>query len=164
MNHEDRLSELLKSLPRERAADGFTGELLTRMADSSVRPRINCSFAFAVVGVCVTIAFGLVAGWRLIQDSKKERLVRECVSIRIEYSEIHQEYGELRQEIRARQVFYLGGSDQAEYVFDLANFKDNAPLALTPPNELPAGEGHIDESASDSSTLVIPYMYRGDVI
>lgn len=146
--NDDRLRQLLRRLPRERASTGFTGRVLQRLdaaAPGRAAEKLLVRVALAASGV---MAIGLVAaivGWTVAlrpeptttakpdegaATSPAVELVKESAgtaprvesleSLRQQHRALSEELRELRQRSRSGSpLLYLGGTDQLDVVVDL---------------------------------------------
>ncbi|MBW8879267.1 MAG: hypothetical protein JF614_30380 [Acidobacteria bacterium] len=129
---DQRLTDLLRELPREHARPGFTARVLDVLepldAPRRMAPRWSFRLATAVAAatlVAVAISAGALRGGA--------RQHREAVQARQTLEELRAEHGRLEQELReisAPPVVYLGGDEKVDYVLDLGKM-GNAEVELS---------------------------------
>lgn len=111
---EEELRSLLRSLPRERASEGFTDEVLNRL-DVAKRP-IYRQPRFAMVAGLVL----LVAGWfgaGRWQDAREAEQTRQRIqALRTELEQLQNGVTLLRD---LAPVLYLGGDEDVDLVIDM---------------------------------------------
>ncbi len=113
-----RLSDLLGSLPRERARPGFASRVVARLDERSGSRSgwlVLCGVA-AGIAVLVVSAIGL----RSFDQQRKVAEVRRALAeIRSEHRALAAEIERLPDPDPVPNVVYLGGDDQADYFVDL---------------------------------------------
>ena len=118
-----RLSALLRSLPRERARNGFSARVVARLDE---RPRRRAGW-IVTSSVAAGFAFLIASGFAFHRSSEERQRIAE---VRRALAEIRDEHRSLAQAIenlpgdREPGVLYLGGDDQADYFVDLARVND----------------------------------------
>jgi hypothetical protein len=118
VNHEE-LSELLRSLPRENASNGFTTRVMAHARERRAeRPRWRVAAATALVAIIVMVS---VAGVRLA-ERRDERLRVE--KMRAEQVQLRNEL-ELLKEMSKKTdpVVYVGSSGSYDVVLDVSKQK-----------------------------------------
>lgn len=150
---EERISQLLRSLPREEASPYFTAGVLRRLREGeSPRRRIPRRVLAAVAAVLVlALAFGAREGWHRYQlRQSRARLA----ALRAEHEALNTELRALRElAAEARPVVYLGSRGDVDLVVDLARLarqrrqRTARPALVTPreslqpiPSTYPHGE------------------------
>lgn len=116
---DQRVTEILRELPREQARPGFTPRVLARLDEPQPwwrwQPRLAAT-AFAAVLVLV-----LGVAWQQQREQARvaeaRRLVRE---LRAEHRQLEQE---LRQ-IAEPPVVYLGGDEDVDLVVDMGRVRE----------------------------------------
>ena len=126
MNDEE-LSRLLSTLPASGAGEGFTGRVLSRVDERlkerahrlSARRRLIAGTLAAMVVVAVGVAGWLGYGW-LVEPSDPGQSASRVEDLRIEYRELEDELGKLRELTnRLSPMLELGGNDELGFVFDM---------------------------------------------
>lgn len=112
--NDERMDVLLRTLPKERAGEGFTSRVMGRLDDAPARKPARLVFAAAVVLMLIA-----VAGILIYQQAEKAELLEEIAMLRAEYQALSLE---LQQETGIRPVVYLGGDGQRDYVLDMSKF------------------------------------------
>ena len=126
---DQRMTDLLRALPAERASDDFTRRLLARLDRTD-----EASPRWAVSGLPVRWAFVAVAAALLLVPFTVQRLTPErriekaqarqlLEQIQSEHQQLEQELQMLRQQ-RSEPVLYLGGDDEVDYVVDLGRVRN----------------------------------------
>ena len=112
---DQRITELLRELPRERARSGFTARVLARL-DEPQAPVRRWPARLAPVALAASLVLVVVAG-SVIRDQRREAKALEAVrALRAEHSRIERELQELSS---APPVYYLGGDEDVDLVMDL---------------------------------------------
>jgi hypothetical protein len=113
MNDEE-LRSLLSSLPRERASEGFTDNLMSRL-DVAKRPFYREPRYALVASLILLVGMWFGAGrW---QDARQREETRERVqALRTEIEQLHQDINLLRD---LAPVLYLGGDENVDLVIDM---------------------------------------------
>ncbi len=122
--NDQQLSEILRSLPKERADEDFTAKLLTRLeasppATSSTVTRYR--FAVAACLCLILLGGGLVGAWHWQRLDTKRQTLAELDALRSEQRTLERELAELVALTRSEPIVYLGGSEEVDLVIDLAN-------------------------------------------
>lgn len=147
-----RLDTAFDTLPRERAGDEFTDEVLRRLpanderfsGDGGLTAR---SWYVAVAALLLlAVTFG-VREWNHRREMRQS--IERIAEMRAEYWELERELGELQEKRRAQPVIYLGEVDGTEVVLDLSAFPDARSrlraLGLLRSGVVPAVSGEGDE-------------------
>lgn len=111
---DERMGDLLRTLPKERAGEEFTSRVMGRLDQPPARKPARLVFAAAVFVMLLA-----VAGVFLYQQAEKARLREEIAILRAEYQALSLQ---LQQEDGVRPVVYLGGDDRTDYVLDMNRF------------------------------------------
>lgn len=138
---DDRLRELLRAMPRERAGRDFTAKVMRQLAASPpaatakvlVFPpagRRLSGFTGWLVAAAALLLVGLgLREWQHRRDIDES--MRRIAELRGQYQELASELKALREEAAARPVVYLGGNENVDLVLDLghlaAGTKQNPP-------------------------------------
>lgn len=130
-----RLSDLLGSLPRERARPGFASRTVARLDERPRRRagRLRIAVVAGAAGVVAGLA-ALVGGLSLYRSSEERRIA----DVRRALSEIRSEHRALAAEIERLHVtpepnvIYLGGDDQADYFVDLSRVGETQNVQPVP--------------------------------
>ena len=165
--HDEKLDSLLKSLPRERAADDFTGRVLDRIDRSKPPVFLYRRLALVTAAALVTLAVALPSISYFRQKSEKEELRQELRSLKADYREIARQYEMIRTPPEAaamrNAVIYVGGDDSVDYVIDISKLKER----LSRQDEL---KGHRDSPGltdlrpAFNNLPAIPANYQGGSI
>jgi hypothetical protein len=122
MSGNDPLKELLETMPRERAREGFTSRVLAELDRRPAPSRWSGARwlvpAAAAVGLVLVLA---VAGSIHLARERDRRaeLAAQLDTLRQEHRLLTEDLKDLRRRLFARPVIYLGGDDRADYVLDL---------------------------------------------
>jgi len=111
---EEELRSLLRSLPRERASEGFTNEVLGRL-DVAKRPVYRQPRYALAAGLVLLVAGWFGAGrW---QDVRKAEQTRQRIqALRTELEQLRNGVTLLRD---LAPVLYLGGDEDVDLVIDM---------------------------------------------
>lgn len=137
---DDRLNAALRALPREKAAAGFKGRVLARLAESApaATPVNVLPFqqrglrAKAPLWISIAAALlALVVGAREWQHRREqEEAMQRIAELRTQYEILADTMAELRgQAAAARPVVYVGGNQDVDLVFDLSRLAGDAEKA-----------------------------------
>ncbi len=117
--NDERLREELAALSREQASPGFTGRVMSRLAEQRQRrpfvamPRPAWAAGLALVAV-------LVGGLWLAEGERRQRRAQQLAHLKAEQQRLAYELAELRELAHpAAPVVYLGGDEQTDLVLDL---------------------------------------------
>ncbi len=134
--NDERVSQALKSLPREQAGLGFTAGVLRRI---ETPPRLLPARWITATAMAAVMVLALGFGWR------EWRHRQAAENLQVLLTEKHQLKAELdalrRLTAEARPVVYLGSDSQVDLVLDLGRFRrqggfgSNLPAADTAPAE-----------------------------
>lgn len=120
----DELDDLLHTMPREQAPEGFAGTVLARL-DRPPRPRPVWQLATAGA----LAAALLVGGVTWLSHSASERaLRREITALRAQHQQLESQLAELRQRLTEPKVV-VGGNDRVDYVLDLERLSSDFETA-----------------------------------
>lgn len=122
---KDRLDRLLRDLPPERASDGFTGRLMTRIAQGPQRGREREShrlvWAALAAGAGALALFAVLGQGPERAPVSQRDLRSEIAEMRRQHELLTEELTDLRTRTEsASPVLYLGSIDQVDYVVDLS--------------------------------------------
>jgi hypothetical protein len=113
---DEELRSLLRSLPRERASNGFTDEVLGRL-DVANRPfyrQPRCALAAGLVLILVVAGWFGTGRW---QDARQAEQTRQRIqALRTELEQLQKGVTLLRD---LAPVLYLGGDEDVDLVIDL---------------------------------------------
>jgi hypothetical protein len=127
--NDERLHELLKTLPREQASPSFTARVLARCrAESAPVRRAPLWRPAWSAAVAVALGLGLLVSWQVYEARQAEALrAARLASLLEEQRRLEQELGELRRYARepTAQV-YLGGDERTDLVLDLGELARRA--------------------------------------
>jgi len=134
---DQRLTDLLRELPREHARPGFTARLLDALEhpDAPRRTAPRWSFRLAPALAAVTLVAVAISAGSLMARWGGARQHRDAVRARQTLQELRAEHGRLEQELReisAPPVVYLGGDEKVDYVLDLGKVR-NAEVEMSAP-------------------------------
>ena len=119
--NDNRLSQMLQSLPREKAGADFTARVRRRLETrtASLFPPARWP-VLAAAAAAVVLALGL--GWReWRQDQAQQATVARLEPLLEETQALEEELLTLRRlTAAARPVVYLGGTEEVDLVLDLA--------------------------------------------
>ncbi len=129
---DQRLTDLLRELPREHARPGFTARVLEEL-DAPRRTTPRRSFRLATAVAAATLVAVAITAGALRELRGGARQHRDAVQARQALEELRAEHGRLEQELREISpppVVYLGGDEKVDYVLDLGKMS-NAEVATT---------------------------------
>jgi hypothetical protein len=110
---EERLRNLLGSLPRERASDGFTERVMQRLDEAGkplfLRPRL----VWATVTLLVAAGLGVHQWQATVERQRRDARIR---SIKTQIEDVQKDIRLLRD---LAPVLYLGGNENVDFVLDL---------------------------------------------
>ncbi|HEX3553275.1 MAG TPA: hypothetical protein VIA62_08600 [Thermoanaerobaculia bacterium] len=134
---DQRLTDLLRELPREHARPGFTARVLDVLEplDASRRTAPRRSFRLAPALAAATLVAVAISAGALMELWRGARQHRDAVQARQTLQELRAEHGRLEQELRdmsAPPVVYLGGDEKVDYVLDLGKVR-NAEVEMSAP-------------------------------
>jgi hypothetical protein len=132
---DDRVTELLKSIPRREASPAFTEEVLKRL-DNPQRSGLGGRRLIWVTGTAAAVLLvALTLGlWRWQQHSERRHEAERVETLRTEYRELKAEVERLQSLARDLDpVLELGGTDRVDFVFDLRELaKENNRTGIQP--------------------------------
>jgi hypothetical protein len=119
---DQRIGDLLRELPRERARPGFTARVVMALDAEprkipAWRPMVLAAAALAAVAVST----GFLAEQQASRAADTARLLRE---LRTEHGRLEEEF----QELSEPPVLYLGGTGDVDYVLDLSRVPDGVTI------------------------------------
>ncbi|MEO1085233.1 MAG: hypothetical protein AAFY88_13415 [Acidobacteriota bacterium] len=115
---DGRIRDVLAQLPRERAADGFTAQVMVR-ASGARTVRIGRLRSLAAAAVFFAVSAVGTHEWNAAQG--RQAAAERMASLQAEYEMLHSELQALKRAADAqRPVVYLGGDADVEYVLDLS--------------------------------------------
>jgi anti-sigma factor RsiW len=128
---DNRLTELLRELPREQARPGFTARVLERLdaAPRTTTPRWSFRLALATAAAvlaAVAISAGVLTDWQGRGREGRQAQAQQALQ------EIRAEHGRLEQELREMTespVVYLGGDEKVDLVLDLGKVRNAEAIA-----------------------------------
>lgn len=151
MNDDAKLSELLGSLPREKASPYFTAGVLRRLREDRGRRRLQPIERLVAVAAAVALvaAAGLgLNSWRLERERARERqaAVARLEVLEAERAQIQKELAALQREARAAEPVHLTSTPGYDVVLDMASLARRAQArpASGPPSSasyVPASQG-----------------------
>jgi hypothetical protein len=123
---DQRIGDLLRELPRERARPGFTSRVLAAALDSETRTAPGWRPVLAAAAIAaVAVSAGFLAERQASRAEDTERLLRE---LRAEHGRLEEEF----QELAEPPVLYLGGyrvgDGEVDYVLDLSRVPDGVTI------------------------------------
>jgi hypothetical protein len=126
----ERISRLLRELPRHGAPAYFTAGVLRRLSDE---PRRRTFRRLAAAAAAVAVAVGVFGAHELARERGRERERREALhrleALEARKAELENEIRSLRRLARdAQPVVYLGSTPSVDVVVDLGRL---APVRLT---------------------------------
>jgi hypothetical protein len=130
---EDRLGELLRGLPAERAPEDFAGRVLARLdagpAARPARPRRRLGLGLLAAGALAAAACGLLLlRWNGPEEHHRSALRQELASLQREARAL--ERALTPPEAGQAPLVYLGSDERADYVLDLRQVE--APGGVLP--------------------------------
>jgi len=131
---DERLDEIIGSLPRVRVSDDFTARVLARIDEHPARRHGFPWMAAAAIALCVLIAG--IASQHFVEKKQREEQLQAA---RVEQAEIERELREVKRlSARTSPVVYLGSTMDADYLVDLRQLHATdppvEPVSLAPPN------------------------------
>lgn len=129
---DNRITDLLRELPREHARPGFTARLLDKLGTDEKPPWWVSRFSLVAAMTALAalaVSTGVLTDWRL-----GPRKSIDAAEARQALEEIRAEHGRLERELREISelpVVYLGGDEKVDLVLDLGKVGGNevAPAA-----------------------------------
>jgi hypothetical protein len=117
------LDELLRTMPRERAPDGFAQGVLERLDRPTPRPH-RWGLALAGAAVALLLVMGGATWWS--RSTSNRALRAEIATLRQQHQELQGQLTDLRQRLAAREPLVVGGTDRVDYVVDLERLSNLA--------------------------------------
>jgi hypothetical protein len=131
--NDQELSDLLASLPREKASPEFTDGVLRRLEVDSRRTPWSGAGPRWLLAALVLLVVGL-GGPELWQRHQRQQALERVAALEAEYSALESELSQLRRQAEdARPLVYLGGDDEVELVVDLSRVRPETRAALLRP-------------------------------
>jgi len=119
---DERISRELKTLPRERASDGFTRRVMNNLHRAPQRrmPAWGHRLAAAATVIILLVIPLSLRRWSMSIDTGNEAALAEIEAVRTEKAQIERELQELRA-LRASEgpVVHLGGNEDVNLVLDV---------------------------------------------
>jgi len=120
---DERLDELLKSLPREGASDDFTARVLERIEQPRPRFAQQNRWLAAAAVIFIVVLGGITAGRMIEQKREEERLA----AVRAAQAEIARELREVKRlSEQVDPVVYLGSGENVDYLVDFRHLKTSS--------------------------------------
>lgn len=134
---DERLRELLQTMPRERAGRDFTATVMRRLAESRAaspsasgnvvafpaeRRRLPGWSGWLVAAAALLLVGLGLREWQHQRDLQES--LRRIAELRGQYQELASELKALREEAAARPVVYLGGNENVDLVLDLGHLAE----------------------------------------
>ena len=116
---DKKLSDVLTSMPREKASQNFTAHVLQRLekAPPNRLPRrftVRIPHLAAAAVLLITFAFG---GRELWHRHERQETLARYETLRAEHEALEAELHHLRRlSVDARPVLFLGGTEEVDYV------------------------------------------------
>ena len=136
--NDDRVSQALKSLPREQAGLGFTAGVLRRI---EAPPRLLPARWITATAMAAVLILAVGFGWR---EWRHHQAAENLQVLLAEKQELEAELDALRRlTAEARPVVYLGSDSQVDLVLDLGRFQRQGGFGSNLPasNATPAEDG-----------------------
>jgi cell division protein FtsB len=162
-NHDEKLGQLLKSLPRERAQEDFTGRVMERL--EMRRPPVFSPFKIALVSAAAVVVAATMLSTvsHIQQKAEQNHLKQELKSVKAQYRKIARQIEELKNQPPRDPVIYVGGDDRADYVLDVSKLHIRLTGRETP-QAMPNRPEVIDLEPTYPSAGVIQASYQGGAI
>ncbi len=130
--HTDRLGEMLRGLPVERAPAGFAGRVLAGLDARPARTGRGLALGLVLAGTLAAAAAGAFAWLGGTAEDRRRSALREAVAgLRSEARELEQALA--RPAPDPPPLVYLGGDERADYVLDLRRLEAAGGLLPVPP-------------------------------
>jgi hypothetical protein len=110
---EEKLGNLLRSLPREEASEGFTDRVMSRLEEGR-RPFLQPRFALAASVILIAAVWIGTDRWMAMQ--REEQTNQRIRTLKTEIQKIQSDIRLLRD---LAPVLYLGGNEEVDFVLDL---------------------------------------------
>lgn len=119
---ENRISQVLGSLPREQASAHFTAGVLRRLREPR-RRQVRPHWLLAVATILILVlAFATREGWHRYEH---RQATARLAALRAEHQALEAELESLRALVaQAHPVVYLGGTRDVDLVFDLSQLSN----------------------------------------
>jgi len=116
---DQQLREVLRSLPRQDAPEGFTRATVQRLGARGPRGRTWRRLAL-VAAVCAgLIGLGVPLALSLSERAGREQVRDELERLKQDHDALEAQLAALRASEKEPELLYLGGTDSADYVLDL---------------------------------------------
>ncbi|MBW1810457.1 MAG: hypothetical protein JRJ87_19830 [Deltaproteobacteria bacterium] len=139
---DEKLDQILGELPKERALEKFTEQVLTRLTDqkrSEQYPR-KIVLGLALAGAILALFTAVFVWWW--QASKKDEILGQIMALQAETQELRAALADIQlRTFQTQPVLYLGGNEQIDYVLDMKKY--------------------IQSRKTDSKRRVLPVNYSG---
>jgi hypothetical protein len=119
---DERLDELLRTLPREKASDDLTRRILEKLDRENVRPARARRLVFGFGLAALVLVAALSAFLWLSERARKKEIREQIATLQTEHKLLQARLQEMKRARSERPVIYLGGDDQVDYVLDLRNY------------------------------------------
>ena len=117
---DQQLREVLRSIPRQPAPEGFTRQTVGRLGDGRPVRRSWRRLALVAAACAALIGLGVPVGLELHRQAKQERVRDELERLRDDHQQLKKQLAALRaSQSQQPELLYLGGTDSADYVVDL---------------------------------------------
>jgi len=120
---DSELSQLLRSLPRAKASDAFTGEVMRRITP----PDSFRWWRYSLVPAAVALTVAMLAGQHVL-ETRQER--QQMQILKVEQQKLSLELEALRSIAPMEPVLYVGSNGTTDYIVDLR--AGAAPRAIVP--------------------------------
>lgn len=119
---DDRLEEALASLPRARASEQFTAEVLSTIEDRPTgHRRPSTTFGRTVLATCAALIAGIIGMAYQRQQAAEDRYREQVLELRHEYRRLLEEVAAVRNEATEPPTrLYLGGDERLDLILDLS--------------------------------------------
>ncbi|MCP4661189.1 MAG: hypothetical protein GY856_37780 [bacterium] len=135
---ENRISQVLRSLPREEASPYFTAGVLRRLREPR-RREARARWLLAVATILIlAVAFGAREGWHRYEH---RQAVARLAALRAEHQALETELESLRAlAAQAHPVVYLGSTRNVDLVLDLSQLSSEQRRRLMQSDLVDSGQ------------------------